>query len=52
MPAIGFDEPCRIGAELLQAMWVAKVIGLFAVLDCANRVLRKNGHPANRIDDL
>jgi hypothetical protein len=46
-----FDEPPRIGLELLQTAVAAEVVGLALVLDVAGCVIRRDRHAANRVED-
>ena len=52
MPASGPDEPAWFGPELLQTVLVAEVVGLAVIFSGPDGCVRRNRHPANRIDDL
>ena len=49
-PAPRSDKLLRVGFEPFEAALVAEVIGLTAVLDLADRIGRRDRHPADGID--
>jgi hypothetical protein len=38
--------------ELIEAAFVAKVVGLSAVLEMSDRLVWRDSHPADRVDDF
>ena len=52
LASAGPDELLRVGLEPLQAAVVAEVVRVTAVLDLADRIGRRDRHPADGIDDV
>src|SRR4030095_11978580 len=46
------QEPLRIGAELFEAALGAEEIGVPLVLEVADRIRRRNRHPAHRVHNF
>ena len=46
------EERVGIGAELLEAALAAEVVGVALVVEVADRIVGRDRHPADRVDDL
>jgi len=49
---VRIQETLGIVPELIEAGFVAKIVRLTAVLEMSDRLVWRDGHPADRVDDF